>query len=499
MKQPSSLPSTLQSSLTKPAKNNSLRWGASITLVILVTILIQIFHLDRGFANVSLLYLLLVFLLSIYVGRSAAILSAVLAFFAFNWFFVEPRYTFAVKSANEWLTLCMLLTVSIITGHLTARLKSSEEEARRKQLETETLASASWAVSSQITTEEALTEVLKQIAKLTVVDVAAVASREKEGMVIRACLGEDRENLLTEMNNGLEPQQDENKVTLQTGQGAIYLKLAQGQKLDESKRTVLDALLNHAAVILQREELTRKQTKLEAIAEADTLKTALLSMVTHDFRSPLTGIKAAVSVLQEESTTLRPVESNEMKLLLQGIEQETDRLNRMIGNILDMSKLEAGAWRPLAELSDLNEIVGASLSGFSEEENKRIELNIAPELREVMLDPVQIEQVIKNLVENALKYSPQESKVTIRIKQLESGTQLEVSDRGKGIKSDAKPKIFDRFFRAEGLSESTIPGVGVGLAICKALVEAHNGKIEALDNPEGGTIMRVTLPNQAFE
>lgn len=200
------------------------------------------------------------------------------------------------------------------SGHLTARLKSSEEEARRKQLETETLASASWAVSSQITTEEALTEVLKQIAKLTVVDVAAVASREKEGMVIRACLGEDRENLIAEMNSGLEPQQDENKVTLQTGQGAIYLKLAQGQKLDESKRTVLDALLNHAAVILQREELSRKQSKLEAIAEADTLKTALLSMVTHDFSSPLTGIKAAVSVLQEESTTLRPVESNEMKL-----------------------------------------------------------------------------------------------------------------------------------------------------------------------------------------
>lgn len=317
--------------------------------------------------------------------------------------------------------------------------------------------------------------------------------------MIRACLGEDRENLIAEMNSGLEPQQDENKVTLQTGQGAIYLKLAQGQKLDESKRTVLDALLNHAAVILQREELSRKQSKLEAIAEADTLKTALLSMVTHDFRSPLTGIKAAVSVLQEESTTLRPVESNEMKLLLQGIEQETDRLNRMIGNILDMSKLEAGAWRPLAELSDLNEIVGASLSGFSEEENKRIELDIAPELQEVMLDPVQIEQVIKNLVENALKYSPPESKVTIRIKQLEKSTHIEVSDRGQGIKSDAKPKIFDRFFRAEGLSESTIPGVGVGLAICKALVEAHNGKIEALDNPEGGTIMRVTLPNQAFE
>lgn len=487
----------------------------TIFMVALITAMIELLNLDEGFANVSLLYLLLVFLLSIYAGRTAAILSALISFFAFLWFFVEPRHTLHVKSPNEWLTLGMFLLVSVLTGHLTARLKASEQEAKRMQLETETLASASWAVSSQLTTEESLTEVLKQIAKVADFQLAAIASRDPEGqLVMRTSLGSvpQPENLLTEMEAALNDEKsgtrkpsldgetflplNRQKQPFASGEGAIYLRLKEGARLDSDDRRLVETLLNHASVILHREELTREQSRVAALAQADVLKTALLAMVTHDFRSPITGIKAAVSVLQEESANLRPVENTEMKSLLQGIELEVDRLNRMVGNILDMSKLEADAWKPILESSDLKEILGSTLSGFSESDNRRVVLKIVEPLQEILVDPVQIEQVLKNLVENALKYSPPDTSVLVEVSQSETSTVVEVKDRGRGILPADKPLIFDRFYRARGLSESTIAGVGVGLTICKALVEAHKGQISTLDNPGGGTIMRVSLPMQ---
>ncbi|MBI5174033.1 MAG: DUF4118 domain-containing protein [Candidatus Obscuribacter sp.] len=490
-----------------------------IFMVALITALIELLNLDEGFANVSLLYLLLVFLLSMYAGRTAAILSALISFFAFLWFFVEPRHTLSVKGPNEWLTLGMFLLVSVLTGHLTARLKASEQEAKRMQLETETLASASWAVSSQLTTEEALTEVLKQIAKVADFQLAAIASRDQEGkLILRASLGSipQPEHLLKDMelaltdsamakpgldgDSGLYLPLNRHKQfyfsSSVSGEGAMYLRLKEGARQDSDDRRLVETLLNHASVILHREELTREQSRVEALAQADVLKTALLAMVTHDFRSPITGIKAAVSVLQEESASMRPVENTEMKSLLQGIELEVDRLNRMVGNILDMSKLEADAWKPILESSDLKEILGSTLSGFSESDNQRVVLKIVEPLQEILVDPVQIEQVLKNLVENALKYSPPETSVLVEVSQSNDYTTVEVKDKGRGILAADKPLIFDRFYRARGLSESTIAGVGVGLTICKALVEAHKGQITALDNPGGGTIMRVTLPMQ---
>lgn len=363
------------------------KFALGIILTILLTCFIQVLHLDKGFANISLLYLLLVFSLSIYAGRACAIFSAVLSFLCLNWFFIEPRHTFIVQSPSEWLTLTMFLLVSTITGHLTARLKASELEARRMHLRAENLA-------------------------------------------------------------------------------------------------------------LAREVLIKKQAQVEALAQADRLKTALLSMVSHDFRSPLTGIKAAVSVLQEESSTLRPFENAELKSLLQGIEQEADRLNRMVGNILDMSKLEAGAWRPMLESAAIEEIIGSTLSGFSETDNARVTIQLEEPVVEVFVDPVQIEQVLKNLVENALKYSPPESTVEIKVKTSDSELVMQVMDRGKGISDDDSKHIFDLFFRAKALNESSIPGVGIGLSICKALVEAHHGKIEASPREGGGTTVKVVIPSR---
>lgn len=465
----------------------------------------MVFHLDSVLANVSMLYLLVVFLLGLYVGRSAAVVSSLLSFAAFDWFFVEPRHTLSVHSASEVLALCMFLLVSTITGQLTSRVRAAAAEAQKRQTETETLAKASWAVSSQLTTEEALTEVLEQLHRVADIETAAVISFDQDGKVLlRASISTtgdtDKKALLAEIDKHLASVRvDSSSESLWTPvahggnqAGAVYVKLNEKTEESREQKRLIEALVNHAVVILQREELMKEQSRTQALKEADKLKTALLSMVSHDFRSPLTGIKAAVSALLQESP--QELDSAEAKQLLQGIEQEADRINRMVGNILNLSRLEADAWKPDLESSSIAEIIGSALASFSADDNKRITVRLPRDLAEVTVDPVQIEQVIKNLIENALKYSDKESFVEISVSTLDQEVVMSVLDRGIGVAPEDASRIFDRFYRNPMLKETATPGVGIGLAICKALVEAHHGNLTMTPRVGGGSVFEVKLP-----
>ncbi|MDP3511014.1 MAG: DUF4118 domain-containing protein [Candidatus Melainabacteria bacterium] len=479
--------------------------GIGIASVIFVTGLIMLFRLDTVLANVSMLYLLVVFLLGLYVGRSAAVVCSLLSFAAFDWFFVEPKYTLTVQSASEWLALCMFLFISTITGQLASRVRAAAAEAQKRQTETETLAKASWAVSSQLTTEEALTEVLEQLHRVADIETAAVISFDQDGKVLlRASISStgdtDKKALLAEIDRNLASVRvDSSSESVWTPvahggnqAGAVYVNLNERTEESQEQKRLIDALVNHAVVILQREELMKEQSRTQALKEADKLKTALLSMVSHDFRSPLTGIKTAVSALLQESP--QELDSTEAKQLLQGIEQEADRINRMVGNILNLSRLEADAWKPDFESSSLAEIIGSALASFSADDNKRITVRLPRDLAELTVDPVQIEQVIKNLIENALKYSDQETLVEVLVSSLDQEIVLSVLDRGIGVAPEDASRIFDRFYRNPRLKETATPGVGIGLAICKALVEAHHGNLTMTPRVGGGSVFEVKLP-----
>jgi two-component system, OmpR family, sensor histidine kinase KdpD len=285
----------------------------------------------------------------------------------------------------------------------------------------------------------------------------------------------------------------------------LYLSLGEERVLSPEERRVVESLANHAAVVLERDRLTRAATRSQVLAEADRLKTALLSMVSHDFRSPLATIKTSVTGLLQEGT---PWDAATQRELLQNINQATDRLNRMVGNILALSRLEADAWRPQREITALEEIVGAVLDPFSPEQNRRVAVSLDPDLTEIWVDPVQIVQVLHNLVDNALKYSPADSTVELRAFQTAEcagrgsadgpppAWVLEVLDRGPGIPRGDEERIFDRFYRAPGLRESAVPGVGIGLAVCRGLVQAHGGQLTAANREGGGAVFRVTLPKE---
>lgn len=248
-------------------------------------------------------------------------------------------------------------------------------------------------------------------------------------------------------------------------------------------------------LLRERDKLMKAEAKAAALADADRLKTALLSMVSHDFRSPLTSIKAFVSTLLSEG---EPLGNEEQRSLYQGIEMETDRLNRMVGNILDLSRLEANAWRPRREWIPVGEITGMTLSNFSSAENERIKLEIDPQVQEIFADSTQISSVLKNLIENALKYSTPDKDVLLKVGGDEQSITVQVSDEGCGLPENIED-IFKPFWRAPELHQSSIPGVGIGLAVCRGLVEAHGGHLTAERRQPHGACFTVSLPRNSSE
>jgi two-component system sensor histidine kinase KdpD len=264
---------------------------------------------------------------------------------------------------------------------------------------------------------------------------------------------------------------------------------------DPAEWLALVVFLVTAMVISQLTTLVRQRAAVDAhaqaLAEGDRLKTALLSMVSHDFRSPLAAIKASVTGLLQGDA---PWDASTQRELLIGINEETDRLNRMVGNILALSRLEAGAWRPQREVIAISELLGAALDTFSDDENKRIRVEIQTEAHDVSVDSVQIVQVLHNLLENALKYSEAASVVELCVTQREEILQIEVLDQGYGIPFGEEERIFERFYRASRWQESSQPGSGIGLAICRGLVEAHGGQLTARNREGGGAIFTVCLP-----
>lgn len=253
---------------------------------------------------------------------------------------------------------------------------------------------------------------------------------------------------------------------------------------------LLTAVITGHLVAL-RDALIKTRSEAAALADADRLKTALLSMVSHDFRSPLTAIKASVSTLLSEG---KPLDVETLRVLYQTIEQETDRLNLLIGNILDLSRLEAGAWQPKLEQISVSELIGVVLDHFSNESNRQIVVRMNPNLSEITIDTVQMVQVIKNLLENALKYSPPDSIVEIVCQKANQRAEIQILDRGRGLSGEDIIHIFERFYRGTGLQESSVPGLGIGLAVCRGLVEANGGKLEASNREGGGSVFTISLP-----
>jgi len=487
--------------------------------VIVMTGLIYVFCAD-SIPNISMLYLLVVTFAALTLGRGAAVFCSVLSFLTFDWFFVDPKYQLTVQYPSEWLALCMFLLTATIIGQLTALLKTRMEEAQKSRTETAALAQASWLVASDIDRDRVLIKLLEAIGSVTDAEAIAMLLRtatndEKEEWVYCAApptlprdeisleavkiaivqgkaVGWDESTLWSkaladvhQQGKAYLPITFENQTL-----GVICLKLKTGFIVRTNEKKVVDSLVNHAAVVLHRDELLQIQAQANALAEVDRLKTALLSMVSHDFRSPLTSIKANVGSLLQEDTTM---DSQTQRATLQAVDEETDRLNRLVGNILDFSRLEAQAWATKKECTPVAELVGPVLASFDDAQNERIRLEL-DSTQDLWIDSVQMTQVLRNLIENSLKYSRGQITVRVNLEGKEIG--IDVIDSGPGLPKGEEQDIFKPFYRAAAFRESSLPGMGMGLAVCKGLVEAHHGTLTASNRDEGGAIFHIAMPNE---
>ena len=493
---------------------------AALAAVAAMSGLVAVIPQVYGMANLSMLYLLVVFATALWFGRGPALFASVLSYLAIDWFFITPHSLFNARDIDEVIALFMFILTAAVTGQFTAELRLREAVATQREREAATLADASWAVAFCVERDNALRELLQRVAAAADLESAVitvlpeerdetspsvVASWDGATAPGEAELRRSVEAMLASGKPQAWPPTHESVIHPWRGAtetaciplrmdrevlGALHLRWPSERRITPERQRVVEALANHAALVLQRDRLLRIQTHARVLQEADRLKTALLQMVSHDFRSPLTSIKAGLSGLRQSEGMQEPLERE----LLQAMDLETDRLIRMVDNVLALSQLEAGACQPQRDVISVAELVGATLDTFSDEQNARIRLEFDRTLTDAWLDEVQMVQVLHNLLENALKYSPAGTMVELRAGSEKGRLLFQVADRGPGLPEGEEQSVFDRFYRGPGLKESAIRGLGLGLALSRGLVEAHGGELLAANRPDGGTVFTVSLP-----
>jgi two-component system sensor histidine kinase KdpD len=480
------------------------RYGGTVAVLLGVTAALVPVREQLGLLNIGLVYLTVMIGATLLAGRWAGILASFLGFTLFNFFLVPPYLSLFVTELQNILALVVFLGVSLLLSRL---IGDAREQARLAQRRAEDV-SRLYELSQAIIGAEQLDQVLPAIAA----KVRAVFEVEHCWIVLP---GPDRAlQLPDETEVGARPlTRDEQALAhwvfahgSEAGTGGVafvplraggrtlgVLGVADtrhGRPLAPAERTVLSTFADQTAVALERVTLLREAQRAEVLARADELKSALLSTVSHDLRTPLGAIIAAVTSLLEPDMHWDAAARREF---LQGIYDEAQRLNRLVGNLLDMSRIESGVLHPAQDWYGIDEVITA-VTGRLEAQLAPYPLTVvvAPDLPLLRLDFTEIDQVLTNLLENAVRYTPAGTPIRISARRHGAEVAVRVSDVGPGVPAADLPRLFDKFYRRAGHVRPQ--GMGLGLAICKGLIEAHGGRITAQNRPGGGLQITFTLP-----
>jgi two-component system sensor histidine kinase KdpD len=522
--------------------------------------------------NISLVYLLVVLYLATRFGRAPAILGSVLAFLAYDVFFIPPTLRLTVDDPAEWLSLLTLLITALVISQLTATVRLRATEAMESRRQIAMLYEFAEAIAATTDRQELLNTLAQhflQVFRADGVMACAIilpdalgwpsvqASAPADDPALEALDLQVRKlaaNASYVLRSGSSVSETVQVATLEGAQRAVslYLPLRSGKRIvgvlgivgrdavrhlievpptaaegtvtpshavarsnpssqvvasapseasQASQTRLFLAFRDQIALALERDTLRQEAIHAEALRESDKLKNALLGSVTHDLRTPLAAIKAATSSLLQPGIRWS---DEELRDLLESIDVSADRLNRLVSNLLDLSRLEAGVATPQKEWYAFQDALAAVLDQLDlsgQTRNRTITLEIPDDLPLVPMDHNQIEQVLTNLVENALKYSPSEAPIEIRARTLDDPHRLEVRviDHGIGIPINERSAIFDKFYRVQHVSLPWDPkhppiGTGLGLAISASIVRAHDGNIWVESTPGNGSTFIFTLP-----
>jgi two-component system sensor histidine kinase KdpD len=436
--------------------------------------------------SLDLAVIVLVFFLP--VGISAArwgmlpgIAASLTSFLLINYFFIPPYATLAIHNPQDLVVLGGFLVLSVSVSQLVGRMRESLALATVRENETARLYELSLALS-RVTGEA---EIIGTLERFTVETFLVPRAQ-----VVLARSG----NPVGHAGDGqAEGQMPTLVLSMQGAQELLgEIRVWRGTGFSPAEDRLLRAFAMQGALALERVRLTSAQARARIVEESDQMKTALLSSVSHELRTPLATIKAAVSSLNSDSVALS---SDAKKDLLEAIEEETDRLNQLVGNLLSMSRIEAGALKLQQRWGDLREIAAAAVTKARAASHSHIiEMDFPEELPLAWVDDVLLQQVFVNLIDNSRKYSPDGSTILIRARQRGESVWVQIRNEGPAVSEGDLEQIFEKFHRVTAADQIT--GTGLGLSICKGIVEAHQGHIWA-ENLERGFAIAFILPTHA--
>ncbi|MDQ0578482.1 sensor histidine kinase [Streptomyces rishiriensis] len=447
-------------------------WLAGMAGPTLLTLLLTNVDAGLGLANDMLLFLTLTVAAALLGGLLPALASAAFGSFLLNYYFTPPLHRLTIADPRNIVALVVFFAVAVSVASVVDLAARRTHQAARLRAESEILSFLAGGVLRGETSLEALLERMRETFSME-----SVALLERESDVTPwTCAG----------SVGPQPCQYPEDADVDMPVGDHMALALSGRVLPASDRRILAAFAAQAAVVLDRQRLQSEADQAKELAEGNRIRTALLAAVSHDLRTPLAGIKAAVSSLRSDDVAWSEEDQAE---LLKAIEEGADRLDHLVGNLLDMSRLQTGTVAPLIREIDLDEVVPMALGGVPEDS---VELDIPETLPMVAVDPGLLERSVANLVENAVKYSPAGERVLVAASAMADRVEVRVVDRGPGVPDEAKDRIFEPFQRYGDAPRGA--GVGLGLAVARGFTEAMGGTLNAEDTPGGGLTMVLTVP-----
>ncbi|MDT8386598.1 MAG: DUF4118 domain-containing protein [Thiogranum sp.] len=450
-------------------------------------------------ASLSLLFLTGVLIVAARTGVGPSLVASALSFLAFNFFFTKPHYTLQVADQADFATLVFFLLIAAITGNLAARMQQEMAKRKISLQRVSALYEFSRRMSSAAGTEAVLEALADHLAHAMNRGVAVFIADPAGVPAIRATGGERRSPTQADMEIAWA-QRSADPVTI--GEWT-YLQLATSRKpigmvavFQETDAEQIDSarsLCDLAGIALDRTRLVADLEQARLVSETEQLRSALLSSVSHDLRTPLASIIGSTTSLLEYGESFS---EHNRKELLATVVEEAQRLDRHIQNLLDMTRLGQGSLTLKRDWVDVHDIVFSAIDRLANVlKGVKIDIDIAPTVPLLCVHGVLIEQALVNLLDNAVRFSPAEGHIGLSVRHDADSVVIELCDEGPGIPGDEREKIFDMFYTVRRGDRGDLQGTGLGLAICRGMIAAHGGSVIACDGKNGaGTCMRIRLP-----
>jgi two-component system sensor histidine kinase KdpD len=453
-------------------RRRALAWGLALLAPPIITLVLAQLRTSLTLPSDLLVFLLGVVVVAALGGFVPALVCAVSSFLFANWYFTPPYYEFTIAEGENLLALVIFLLVGGVVSLLVATASRRTFEAAQARAEAETLAALSGTLAAAA---DPLPQLVAQVQAAFEADSVAVLARTAESSWT-VVAGAGSAPALT------DPDLADLAVPLYHD----HVLVLAGEALGPEDLEILRAFAGQVTIAVQQRALRADAARVEGLQEANELRTALLAAVSHDLRTPLSSIKASVSSLLQRDVDFTPGATQE---LLETIDEGADRLNHLIGNLLDMSRLQTGALQLVMRSVALEEVVPAALAGLSDAD--RVDADVPETLPRVEADAALLERALANVIENALAWSPPPSRVRVEACVVDTRVQLRVVDRGPGIPRGHREQVFQPFQRLG--DNSNDGGVGLGLAVARGFVDAMGGELSVEDTPGGGTTMIVEL------